>query len=105
MTNLQSYKNVFISILGCGIICFTFFHFCSSITTQLRLKIYGEKTKAVVKKVWIYKAYPHALYEFEVNGIRYQGSKGDFPIDVAVNDSISITYLCDNPDINMASEE
>ena len=105
MKNFKQFKNVFLGIMGCGIICFTLFHFCSTIFTQFRLKLNGEKGTAIVKKVWLYKAYPHAMYEFEVNGKLYYGDKGDFPIDVAVNDSICIIFLPSNPEINMASED
>ncbi len=95
-------KNAFLGIMGGGVICLVFFYLCSTLTAQLRLKLYGKKTNAVVRKVWLYKAYPHVLYEFEVDGIKYQGEKGQFPVDIAVNDSIRITFLSNNPEINMA---
>ena len=105
MVKVEHVKNIAYIILGCCILFYVSFRMLSTLSTQLRLQLNGKKTNAVVKKVWIYKGYPRVVYEFEVNGIKYQGEKGPFPIDIAIDDSISITYLLSNPEINMASED
>ena len=47
MTYLKSIKNCLYGISAFCIICFVLFRLCSVLFTQLRLELYGEKTKAV----------------------------------------------------------
>ena len=105
MTYLKSIKNCLYGISEFCIICFVLFRLCSVLFTQLRLELYGEKTKAVVTKVWINKAYPRACYEFEVNGTKYHGDLGKCSNDIAVGDTVTISFLPNNPECNMIINE
>ena len=87
------------------IFCYVLSKLGGVLFTQLRLELYGEKTKGVVTKVWINKAYTRASYEFEVNGIMYQGDLGKSPDDAAVGDTVTISFLPSNPKYNMIIKE
>ena len=105
MKYLKTIKNLFYVISSFCIFCYVLSKLGGVLFTQLRLELYGEKTKGVVTKVWINKAYTRASYEFEVNGIKYQGDLGKCPDDAAVGDTVSISLLPSSPEYNMIIKE
>lgn len=89
------------ALAGYGLVLYLFYFFISLFFNQARLHLCGEKTKAVIIKTYDYKASPGACYEFEVDGIKYEGYRGRFPKEIQRGDSVYITYLPSNPEINM----
>ena len=76
---------------------------CSTLLKQLLLTYYGEKIKAVVTYVGFYGSAHHldVSYEYVIDGMRYEGDLGVFAKDVAVGDTLTITYLPCYPKISM----
>ena len=97
----ENRKNVLFAIAGIsGLIYFAYFY-ASIAFNQIRLQFYGENIKAVVTKVYNYKGRKGVCYEFTINGHTYKGSRGRPSNDIEIGDSMYVTYLPSNPQINM----
>ena len=74
--------------------------FASITINQIRLTISGEKAKAKIIRIIERKGAPIIFFEFKIDNKCYKGDRGIFPDDVKVGDSVWITYLPSNPNIN-----